>query len=479
MAVLENLEPKSVFHFFEQMCAIPHGSGNIQAISDWLVKFGEDRGLEVHRDHMNNVIIIKEATPGYENGEPIILQGHMDMVCETAPDCTKDMSKEGLDLAIDGDTVYAKGTTLGGDDGIAVAMALAVLDSKELQHPRVEAVITVDEEIGLLGAADIDVTPLKARRMINIDSEEEGVFTVSCAGGNDTLCTLPVTRAAYQGTALTIQVGGLIGGHSGAEINKGRANANILMGRVLHTASKQADLRVVAVSGGQKTNVITRESFATVVTTDAEAVKAACARAEAQLKVEYASTDADIFVSVTDGTADFIPMDAATTQRVITMLYCMPNGIEAMSADIPGLVQTSSNLGALSTSETAVLGGTSVRSCIESQKEMLTNRIICLMEQLGGSVDVRGDYPGWAYVKESPLRELLCQVFTEQYGHEPRVEAIHAGLECGMFADKLPGLDCVSIGPDLQEIHTCREKLYIASTQRLWKMLVEALARMK
>ncbi len=479
MAVLENLEPKSVFHFFEQMCAIPHGSGNTQAISDWLVNFAKERQLEVHRDHMNNVIIIKEATPGYENAAPVILQGHMDMVCETAPDCTKDMTTEGLDLAIDGDIVYAKGTTLGGDDGIAVAMALAVLDSKELQHPRVEAVITVDEEIGLLGAADIDVSPLKARRMINIDSEEEGVFTVSCAGGNDTRCVLPVSREAYEGTVLAIQVGGLIGGHSGAEIDKGRANANLVMGRVLYAASKKADLRLISVSGGQKTNVITRESLATVVTTDAEAVKAVCAQTEAELKAEYASTDSGVFVAVEPGKAAMAPMDADSTKRAITMLYCMPDGIYAMSADIAGLVQTSSNLGALDTTETEVVGGSGVRSSIGSQKDMISDQIACLMEQLGGSVEVRGSYPGWAYCKESPLRDLLCEVFTEQYGHEPRIEAIHAGLECGMFADKLPSLDCVSIGPDLQEIHTCREKLYIASTQRVWKMLVEVLARMK
>lgn len=479
MAVLENLEPKSVFHFFEQMCAIPHGSGNTQAISDWLVNFAKERGLEVHRDHMNNVIIIKEATPGYENGMPIILQGHMDMVCETAPDCTKDMTKEGLDLVVDGDVVYAKGTTLGGDDGIAVAMALAVLDAKDLQHPRVEVVITVDEEIGLLGAADIDVSPLKARRMINIDSEEEGIFTVSCAGGNDTRCMLPVSRCAYDGTVLSIKVGGLIGGHSGAEIDKGRANANLVMGRVLYAASRKADLRLVSVSGGQKTNVITRESFATVVTTDADAVKDACTQAEAELKAEYASTDSGVFITVESAKTEMIPMDADSTKRTITMLHCMPDGIYSMSADIAGLVQTSSNLGALNTTETEVVGGSGVRSSIGSQKDMISDRMACLMEQLGGSVEVRGSYPGWAYCKESPLRDLLCEVFTEQYGHEPKIEAIHAGLECGMFADKLPGLDCVSIGPDLQEIHTCREKLYIASTQRVWKMLVEALARMK
>ena len=479
MAVLENLEPQSVFKFFEQMCAIPHGSGNIQAISDWLVQFAKERGLEVHRDHMQNVIIIKEATPGYEAAEPVILQGHMDMVCETAPDCKKDMMKEGLDLAVEGDTVYAKGTTLGGDDGIAVAMGLAILDAKDLQHPRVEVVITVDEEIGLLGAADIDVSPLKGRRMINIDSEAEGIFTVSCAGGNDTRCLLPVSREPFAGSILEIKLGGLIGGHSGAEIDKGRGNANVLLGRVLYAASQKADLRLVSVAGGQKTNVIPRESFATVACADAEAVKAVCKAVEAELKLEFAAADSQVFVEVKAGSTDLLPMDKNSTQRVITMLYCIPNGIDAMSAEMPGLVQTSCNLGALHTEEMQVVGGSSVRSSIGSEKNMLTGRIACLMQQLGGSVDVQGDYPGWAYAKNSPLRDLLAEVFAEQYGHAPKIEAIHAGLECGMFADKLPGLDCVSIGPDLKEIHTCREKLSIASTQRVYQMLVEALSRMK
>ena len=479
MAVLEHLEPKSVFHFFEEISKIPRGSGNIQAISDWLVNFAKERDLEVHRDALQNVIIIKEATPGYEKAEPIIIQGHMDMVCEKAPGCQKDMAAEGLDLAVDGDIIYAKETTLGGDDGIAVAMALAILDADDLYHPRVEAVITVDEEIGLIGAAGIDVSPLKGHRMMNLDSEEEGIFTVSCAGGNDSHCVLPVTRAAYPGTVLTIQVGGLIGGHSGAEIDKGRGNANLIMGRVLYEASRKADQRLVRVDGGQKDNVIPRASVAVIVSADAEAVKRSCQATEAALKNEYQATDPDVCVTAVEGTAEWAPMDADSTQRAITMLHCIPNGIQSMSAEMPGLVQTSLNLGALMTNETEVEGGSCVRSSIGSEKDMITDRLICLMDQLGGNVEVHGDYPGWAYAKESPLRDLLSQVFAAQYGHDPKIEAIHAGLECGMFVDKIPGLDCISLGPDLEEIHTCREKLHIASVQRVWKMLVEALRCMK
>ena len=478
MAILEHLEPRGVFRFFEELCAIPHGSSNTKAVSDWLMDFARERGLEAYQDGLNNVIIIKEATSGYESVEPVILQGHMDMVCEKAPGCAKDMEKEGLDLAVDGDAVYAEGTTLGGDDGIAVAMALAILDADDIPHPRLEAVFTVDEEIGMLGATALDVSMLRGRRMLNLDSEEEGVFTVGCAGGNLTQCTLPLTRAPYAGKALTVTVGGLRGGHSGAEIDKGLGNANMLMGRLLYAASRKAELRLVEVNGGLKDNAIPRETVATLVTTDPEAVLAVCRELDAQLKNEYRTTDPDVFVTAAESTAS-LPMDDDTTRRVLCFLTCAPNGIQAMSADMPGLVQTSLNLGILKTEKDAVIASFCVRSSIDGQKQMLVERLTCMTEALGGTVEVFGDYSGWEYRPDSPLRELLVEVFTQQYGHAPRIEAIHAGVECGIFSGKLPGLDCVSMGPDLTEIHTCREKLYISSVQRLWTMVLETLKRMK
>ena len=478
MAILEHLEPRGVFRFFEELCAIPHGSSNTKAVSDWLMDFARERGLEAYQDGLNNVIIIKEATSGYESAEPVILQGHMDMVCEKAPGCAKDMEKEGLDLAVDGDAVYAEGTTLGGDDGIAVAMALAILDADDIPHPRLEAVFTVDEEIGMLGATALDVSMLRGRRMLNLDSEEEGVFTVGCAGGNLTQCTLPLTRAPYAGKALTVTVGGLRGGHSGAEIDKGLGNANMLMGRLLYAASRKAELRLVEVNGGLKGNAIPREAVATLVTADPEAVLAVCRELDAQLKNEYRTTDPNVFVTAAESTAS-LPMDDDTTRRVLCFLTCAPNGIQAMSADMPGLVQTSLNLGILKTEKDAVIASFCVRSSIDGQKQMLVERLTCMTEALGGTVEVFGDYSGWEYRPDSPLRELLVEVFTQQYGHAPRIEAIHAGVECGIFSGKLPGLDCVSMGPDLTEIHTCREKLYISSVQRLWTMVLETLKRMK
>lgn len=483
MAVLSHLEPKGVWTRFEQLCAIPHGSGNTKRVSDWLVSFARAQGLTYWQDALNNVIICKDATAGYESAPAVILQGHMDMVCEKAADCGKDMAREGLDLAIDGDMIYAKGTSLGGDDGIAVAIMMALLAAEDLPHPALECVFTVDEEIGMPGAAAIDVSMLKGRRMLNLDSENEGVFTVSCAGGSMVSCRLPVARQPFAGTALTVKITGLQGGHSGIEIDKGRANANVLMGRVLRAAAQKTELRLIGVEGGKKDNVIPNECVASLTALDPAAVRGVCADIERAFQNEYAVTDGGVRVAVSDGAAcggeERDAMDDAATERVICMLQCLPNGIQAMSADIEGLVQTSLNMGIFMTREAEVEAVFSVRSSIASQKEMLWERLACLMALLGGSTEISGDYPGWQYGKVSPLRELLTEVFTRQYGYAPKIEAIHAGVECGLFVHKLPGLDCVSYGPELREIHTCRERMSLSSVQRVWAMTVEVLRQMK
>lgn len=479
MGMLEGLQPEKVFGFFEQMCAIPHGSRNTKAISDWCAAFAKERGLEYHQDADNNIIIIKEATAGYEQAEPVILQGHLDMVCEKLPDCTKDMEREGLDLEVNGDYISAKGTTLGGDDGIAVAMAMAILDDKTLQHPRIEAVFTVDEEIGLLGATSIDVSPLKGHTMINIDSELEGVFTVSCAGGNTSTCTLPVKRTEFAGQGFSLVVGGVTGGHSGTEIDKGRANSNMLMGRVLRAIAAQVQMRLVSVEGGLKDNAIPVETKVFGVADDVAQVQMVASEMEKILKNEYQTTDPNLFVKAEVCQQTQLPMTQESSEKVVCMLTCLPNGIQAMSAEIPGLVQTSLNMGILKTQESEVIASYSVRSSIDSQKQMLKDRLLCLMTQLGGEVSYGGEYAGWQYQEKSPLRERMVAVFEEQYGRKPKIEAIHAGLECGVFAGKISGLDCVSIGPDLFEIHTPREKMSIASVQRVYHFVVEVLKRSK
>ena len=479
MSLLSHLEPKGVFAFFEEICAIPHGSGNTKQISDYLKAFAKDRSLEVYQDQWNDVIIIKEATPGYEGAEPVILQGHMDMVCEKAPGCPKDMEREGLDLVVEGDTISAKDTTLGGDDGIALAVALALLDDESLPHPRLECVFTVDEETGMDGAINIDLSMLRGRRMLNLDSEEEGVFTVSCAGGNRTTCVLPIRREVCPWEGVEVTVSGLDGGHSGAEIHRGLGNACMLLGRALATIAEETEVRLISVTGGLKDNAIPREAAALLVAADAREAVSAAEKLNAVLKEEYRATDAGVTLTAIPAAAEGTPMDADATARIISFLTCAPNGVQVMSGDIPGLVQTSLNLGILTTEEETVTAAFCVRSSVETQKAMVTQRLTHLASLCGGTASVWGDYPGWAYRADSPLRELLGEVYRAQQDRDPRVEAIHAGLECGLFAGKLPGLDCVSIGPDLEEIHTTREKMHIASVQRLWALVTETLARMK
>ena len=479
MAVLAHLQPQEVFAYFEELCAIPHGSGNTTAIADHLVAFAKAHGLEHYRDALNNVIIIKEATPGYENAEPVIIQGHTDMVCEKTAECTKDMAKEGLDLVVDGDTVYAEGTTLGGDDGIAVAMGMAILASKELCHPRVEVVLTVDEETGMDGARGLDVSPLKGRRMLNIDSEVEGIFTVSCSGGSFVECTLKVDRAAFTSAILKVEVSGLVGGHSGVEIHTGRANANVLLGRVLAAMQNVTPLRIITVKGGLKDNAIPVHAAAIIAVADKPAAEEVAHGFEEMLRREYAGIEPDLTVRAFDNSSDITPMTEESTRNTIAMLERVPNGIQSMSRDIEGLVQTSLNIGILNTDNDAVKASLCVRSSVDAERKELEAKILAAMESVGGKSEVKEEYPGWAYAPVSPVRDLLVEVFTEQYGYAPKLEAIHAGLECGLFAGMLPGLDCISFGPDLTEIHTPRERMHIASVARTWAMLVETLKRMK
>ena len=481
MPILDHLEPRAVFSCFEQLCAIPHGSGNTKAISDYLVRFAAEHQLRCIQDAHNNVIIFAPGTPGYETAAPVILQGHMDMVCETAPDCTKDMAREGLDLFVDGDTIGARGTTLGGDDGIAVAMALAILAADDIPRPPLEVVITVDEETGMLGAAALDASVLKGRTMLNLDSEDEGVLTVSCAGGASANVSVGLTMAPNAAPCVKLTVSGLIGGHSGQEINKGRANANILLGRVLDALVQKLPVRLVSAAGGRKDNAIPNaaEAVLALAEGDLPAAKQIVSACTADLRKEYAVADPGVTVTLEEAAACPQALTEEATLRVVRYLLLVPNGIAAMSMDIPGLVQTSCNLGIFHVEDGVLTAVSSVRSSVSSQKQMLLARIDALSQLLGGSLHVTGAYPAWEYRRESPLRDKLAAVYTQQTGKTPKIEAIHAGLECGLFAGQLPGLDCVSFGPDLVDIHTTREKMSISSVQRTWRFLLGALEALK
>lgn len=475
---LAGLEPSKVFHYFEEICAIPHGSRNTKAISDYLVSFALEHNLKYIQDSNNNVILFQDGTCGMESHPTVILQGHMDMVCEKDAKCELDMSKDGLSVDHDDTCVFAHGTTLGGDDGIAVAYALAILSDPTIAHPPIEVVITVDEEIGMLGAAAIDLSMLKGRTMINLDSEDEGVFTVSCAGGATATATLPVTRSAVYGPCIRLVVDGLQGGHSGIEIHKNRANANKVMGEFMSRIQALMPLCLTSFSGGNKDNAIPRSCQATMVAMGMylERINDIAENLQKEIREQYDEPYATVQAFDVDALGgNSVPSDQ--TAKIISLLCAAPNGVQKMSEDIPGLVQTSLNMGIAALGDTFRLTF-SVRSSVNAEKDELLNQIKKLSEFHGGAYSQMGEYPAWEYRKDSPLRDKMISIFKMQYGKEPEVLALHAGLECGLFSEKLPGLDCVSMGPQMHDIHTSRETLEIASTERTWKLLLELLKEM-
>lgn len=482
MSVLENLEPQKVFYYFEQLCAIPHGSGNTKQISDYCVNFAKEHNLRYIQDASNNVILFKDGSAGYETSEPVILQGHLDMVCEKEPDCLIDFEKEGLDLRIDGDWIYARGTTLGGDDGIAVAYALAVLDDETLAHPPLEVVFTVDEEIGMLGAQAIDLSMLKGRRLLNIDSEEEGSFLTSCAGGMQATVTIPVSYREEEGLCYQLTVENLVGGHSGSEIDKERANAIVLLGRCLDTLQEAVDIEISAMEGGQKDNAIPRRTICQFLVSEenAEEVERVVEQLQTVFRKEYAVSDPDVTLSLEKKNVKKMQvLDFKSKAKILYFLRTAPNGVQNYSMALPGLVETSLNAGIMKLNAQKFFVVYSIRSSVQTRKYDLLQKLKMQAAFLGGIVSVEGDYPAWEYKEKSDVRKAMAEAFFEVYHKEPKFEAIHAGLECGLFSDKLEGLDAVSFGPNILDIHTTQEKLSISSTQRVWNLLREALKRLK
>ena len=490
MSVLSSYEPKEVLRFFEEICAIPHGSGNVDRISDYLVSFAKARNLKFRQDEKKNVIIWAPGSHGYENSAPVIMQGHMDMVAVKEADCQKDMETEGLDLEVtppadsDEETyITAKGTSLGGDDGIAVAYALAVMDSQTLAHPPIEAVFTVDEETGMYGASFLDTSDLAGRILLNIDSEDEGILTVSCAGGMRSAISLPIEReAASDGLLLKLSVEGLKGGHSGVEINQGRLNSNLVLGRLLY-AVKNLGIRLQTISGGEKDNAIASSSCALILVPSQYSLECQKLLNEKyeEIKNEYQKAEPDFSISLKEVALEEAALYFTTesTSRVISLLMTLPDGVRRMNPDMTDMVQTSLNLGVLSTEADRVVLTSSLRSSSESEKFYLYQQLESLAALAGASITMAGNYPGWEYAPVSRLRDTIVTVYRDQYGEDPVVMGIHAGLECGIFASKLPGLDCVSIGPQMHDIHSPREVLSIESTQRTWLLICSVLAELK
>ena len=478
MGTLSSLNPEKVFAFFEKICSIPHGSGNCAALSAFIADFAKQRRLDFAVDAEQNVLIRKPASPGYEKYETLILQGHLDMVCEKDPELEFDFAKDAIQPYIDGDDIKARGTSLGGDNGIAIAMMLAILDDDTLHHPQLEMLMTVDEETSMDGAFGFDCAQLRGHRLINLDSEYEGVLMCSCAGGMDVVCNLPVLREEKEGCRLTLTVAHLRGGHSGVEIDKGRANANILMGRLLFRLQNELPLGIAEYCGGSRVNAIASHAEAEILieksrlTECEEHIK----QMEAIFRKEYHASDPDISVNLKlSESGCFSVLDEASAARMISLLLILPDGMQEMSAEMPGLVQTSCNLGAASLQESAFTFTSSIRSCMETKKMMLAEKIMRIVVLTGGSAALEGDYPGWSYQPDSRLKETLINAYQKVCGIKASAEAVHAGMECGIFAAGIPNLDCVSIGPTMGDVHTPQEHLSISSVQRTWKVLLTAL----
>ncbi|MBQ8383162.1 MAG: aminoacyl-histidine dipeptidase [Clostridia bacterium] len=470
----------ALLRFFEDICKIPHGSGNEQAISDYLMEFARARGLSCYQDEALNVLIVKEATPDCAHKPALLLQGHMDMVCEKNSDVAHDFLTDPIVPYIDGDWMRARGTTLGGDDGIAVAIIMAILDDDTISHPKLECLITTGEETRMEGAGRFDYSRITARRLINLDSEDEGVATASCAGGMDLMYTLPTDRISCPGRPIKITVKGLAGGHSGADIHLCRGNANRILGRLLAVLYEDTPFNLVTVSGGNKRNAIPREAVAEIFVDDPKAATAILLAEEAKLKKELSDADAGFKLLVGKGA----PADAMLTYKdsstVINLLTLLPDGVVAMSPFVEGFVRTSSNTGVVTTTSEAVQVAVMARSSSDSEMDALTLTFKRLAKALNVEMVIEDRHAGWDFDPNSKLATDFVEVYKETFGaySTPVVNAIHAGLECGIIVSALDGeCDAISIGPTLRDIHTPDEALYIPSCDRLWTLLLNLMKK--
>lgn len=479
MKKLSGFEPQGVFNHFEKLTQIPRGSGNMQKVSEYCVEFAKEHSLKFVKDSSCNVVIYKDGTAGYENSQPVILQGHLDMVCQKDEGVSIDFENDGLDIYVDGDYIRARGTTLGADNGIAVAMVLSILEREDITHPPIVAVFTTDEEIGMVGAKELSLDILGAKRMINIDSEDSQVITVSCAGGSDFVMTLPLERSMKTGTPITICIKGLLGGHSGVEINSGRINANILMGRILNHLAKNAQFDIISIDGGEKGNAIPVSCTAKILAQNADALIREANEYAEEIKVEISCRESGLTFECELGDCGEYDVIEAESSNVAALLLCAPNGVMQMSAEIEGLVETSLNLGILRTSSDKMTFLFALRSNKSSALRALEERLVAVSDVFCCSYETGGHYPPWEFNSDSSVLEIYKEKYAERFGCEPRVEAIHAGLECGVFASGIDGFDGISVGPEMHDIHTPNEKLSISSTHDIYELILDVLSALK
>lgn len=475
--VLKNLKPQDVFTYFEKLTKISRGSYHTEAVREYLRQFADEFDLNMEADAKGNVIIGKAGSPGREAEDPVIIQGHMDIVNVKDDGVEIDFLKDPLEIEVNGDIISAKGTSLGADNGIAVAYMLALLSRMDISHPPLECVFTTDEEVGLQGAEALNVSSLRGRRMINIDSEEEGHLLTGCAGGIKLISTFPANWQLKSGGLYEINITGLSGGHSGIEIDKGRGNANVLMGRILkRLLDAGADL--VSINGGYRDNVIPSSAKAVLLyhEVNSNKLKDMIYTARAELKKEYELSDPNLEIDiVSKGMTEINVCAPFMKDRIIMYLRMAPDGVVGMSKAIPGLVETSLNMGIVTTTEEGFIVRHAMRSSVKSKKTELFRRLKSFAEYMGARTSSEGDYPPWEYRNDSPLRDQMGRVYEEMYGVPMKIEMIHAGLECGYLSDKIPGLDCVSIGPDIRDAHTTRESMSISSAIKVWEYLLRVL----
>ncbi len=470
---------KKVFEYFEALTKIPHGSGNMEAISDYCMEFAKAHSLEAYKDEACNVIIYKSASGGCETKEPIILQGHLDMVCQKDEGKEIDFEKDGLTIFRDGDFIKADGTTLGADNGIAVAMVLAILDDESLMHPPIEAVFTTDEEIGMVGALKLDFKKLHAKRMINIDSEDAKKVTVSCAGGSDFSVSIPLERTKAEGEAVRLCVKGLMGGHSGVEINSGRVNANVLMGRILAELKNALGIEIISIDGGDKGNAIPVSCSARLIVKDKNSFQKALDECKKAIENEIKERESGLVIEAEySGRAEEEVVASDVAQKLIYILLRTPNGVVGMSSEIENLVETSLNLGIVKTEKDFMKMLYTLRSNKSHSLTELSQKLEEFFEIIPCEIAKSGHYPPWEYKKDSLLRDLYIKEYSQKIGYAPETESIHAGLECGVFASAIEDFDCISIGPELYDIHTTKERLSVSSTDSIYDIVVSLLGKL-
>ena len=480
MGKLSNLDKTQVFNFFEKICAIPHGSGNMDAISDFLVDFAKERNLKYVQDEAKNVIIYKDGARGYENSEPIILQGHIDMVCQKTADSNIDFLKDGIDIYIDDDFIKARNTTLGADDGIGAALILSILDDNALLHPPIEAVFTTDEEIGMLGAAKLDMSKLSAKRMINLDCGGNGTAVVSCAGGVDVKISSDMCKKISCGNKVTVSIDGLLGGHSGGAIDKGRVNANVLMGRILSYAKKIDDFDILSLRGGNKGNVIPSRCNAELVINDAEKFVTKLEEYSELIKEEVSDREPDLKITVkSEEKGNYNVISKENRDLFIYLLVTLPNGVVEMSQKFQNLVETSLNLGILDVTCEKSLIMFTIRSNKQSALDYMQEKMFFIAEHNGCSVEASGHYPPWEYKDDTEMQNTYLKLYEKMFDSTPSILAVHAGLECGIFSSKIKGLDCIALGTDMADVHTVNEKLSISGTKTFYEFLTYFLSESK